>query len=302
VRAIREGDRGPAVEDVQRRLRALGADLGSTGVDGVFLGATLAAVRTFQEERGLREDGAVGPETWSALVDATFTLGDRLLYLRFPHLHGEDVRNLQGALNALGFAAGDHDGIFGPFAERAVREFQLNTGLPADGIVGPATVRALENLRHVWSDKAPEAPAALRRAPARSTGCLSALPITLSPLDADGRLVAERLENLVQASTPEARVCVSGGVLRAGEGLLVRVGTVVPGPAGEVPEIAAADGGDALAARVETALRSSRTLPRVIDVLLPGGQSDEHTLQRVAVGLLDGLCLGLAGVTPAVVP
>ena len=87
MRPIREGDRGAAVEDVQRRLITLGADLGPTGVDGVFFGATLAAVRAFQHVRGLDEDGEVGDHTWAALVDATFSLGDRLLYLRHPYLH-----------------------------------------------------------------------------------------------------------------------------------------------------------------------------------------------------------------------
>src|SRR5574340_768330 len=92
VRPITQGDRGPAVEDVQKRLLVLGFDLGSTGVDGVFWGVTLAAVRAFQQERGLSEDGIVGDETWAALVDATFRLGDRLLYLRVPYFHGADVR------------------------------------------------------------------------------------------------------------------------------------------------------------------------------------------------------------------
>jgi DNA polymerase III sliding clamp (beta) subunit (PCNA family) len=45
VRPISQGGRGPAVEDVQKRLLMLGFDLGPTGVDGVFWGATLSAVR-----------------------------------------------------------------------------------------------------------------------------------------------------------------------------------------------------------------------------------------------------------------
>ena len=95
MRPVRPGARGPAVEDIQRRLLALGYDLGRTGVDGVFLGLTADAVRSFQSVNGLSEDGVVGDETWSALVDAGFKLGDRMLYLRLPHFHGHDVLALQ---------------------------------------------------------------------------------------------------------------------------------------------------------------------------------------------------------------
>jgi peptidoglycan hydrolase-like protein with peptidoglycan-binding domain len=302
VRPILQGDRGPAVEDVQRRLRLLGADLGSAGIDGVFQGATLAAVRAFQVEHALAEDGQVGPETWSALVDATFSLGDRLLYLRFPHLHGADVRTLQDALNALGFSVGDPDGIFGAFAERAVREFQLNTGLPADGIVGPETVRVLDNLRHVWADRSTASPVASRKAPARDAALLSGFRLALLPAGERAQGVADRLENLMLASTPEIIVAVSVSLESGEADLALRIGESAPSPTGEVPAVLAGDGGDALAVRIEAALRSSRTPPPMVDVLLGADIEGERAQQRVAVGLLDGLCLGLAGSTAPVVP
>ena len=142
---IAQGDRGAAVEDVQKRLLVLGFDLGPTGVDGVFLGATLSAVRSFQHANGLSEDGTVGDETWAALVDATFRLGDRLLYLRYPYLHGADVRALQSALNVLGFACGSPDGIFGAFTERAVRTFPRQPEFYAEqGMVLCAMNRLME--------------------------------------------------------------------------------------------------------------------------------------------------------------
>lgn len=133
----------------------LGYDLGRTGVDGVFLGRTQEAVSSFQHEHGLPDDGVVGQATWSALVDSTFILGDRMLYLRLPHFHGHDVRVLQGALNALGFSVCAEDGIFGAGTEAAVREFQRSCGHAVDGIFGTETASALEAFRHLWHGRSP---------------------------------------------------------------------------------------------------------------------------------------------------
>ena len=110
---------------------------------GVFGTPTEASVRAFQDARGIRVDGIVGPETWAALVESGFALGDRLLYERSPNLRGDDVAELQHRLNALGFDAGRDDGILGPETATALREFQRNTGLSVDGIVGPETLRSL---------------------------------------------------------------------------------------------------------------------------------------------------------------
>ena len=207
MRPVRPGDRGPAVEDIQRRLLALGYDLGRTGVDGVFLGATAHAVREFQLRHDLAEDGLVGDRTWSALVDASFSLGDRMLYLRLPHFHGHDVTVLQQALNALGFACGATDGIFGAFTERAVREFQRNAGLVADGIVGPSTpFAAITNLRHVWQGKDARSHSGAHAAPARAAEVLERAQIVVVGEDEVGRRVAERLVNLAHATTANARM------------------------------------------------------------------------------------------------
>lgn len=293
-RPIREGDRGPAVEDIQRRLLVLGIDLGATGVDGVFLGATLAAVRAFQAESGLSEDGEVGPLTWAALVDATFTLGDRLLYLRRPYFHGADVRTLQGALNALGFACGEHDGIFGTFTERAVKDFQANVGLPADGIAGSDTVRAILCLRHVWSDKTPTAPAGLRAMPARRAEVLGTTPLAIVPSDDDGARLAERVANLAAASWDGALVTVARTVPDVAVAVL-RIGRDAREAAPGTPVVRCCDGPDpTLATRMVTALTATRR--PVLEVAVVLGDADlsqERDLQHLAVGLLDGLCLGL---------
>lgn len=142
---LRVGASGAAVRDVQERLSALGFT--PAGEEPGFFGvSTEAAVRAFQEKRRLRVDGICGPETWGALVEAGYTLGDRLLYHRRPMLRGDDVATLQRVLGGLGFDAGRVDGIFGPSTERALREFQRNAGLTVDGVCGPATLLAVRRL------------------------------------------------------------------------------------------------------------------------------------------------------------
>lgn len=117
---------------------------------GVTLGAldaaTTAAIARFQQARGLPDTGECDAATWSALVESSWSLGARLLYLTSPHLRGDDVEQLQIRLARLGFHCGKADGIFGPRTAAGVTDFQRNMGLTVDGICGDETVRALERI------------------------------------------------------------------------------------------------------------------------------------------------------------
>ncbi len=57
---------------------------------------------------------------------------------------GEAVKRLQENLQQMGYDPGTVDGIFGPNTVKAVKHFQTDYGLDADGIVGPKTWEALE--------------------------------------------------------------------------------------------------------------------------------------------------------------
>lgn len=52
---------------------------------------------------------------------------------------GSEVTQLQQYLKSLGLYSGNIDGIFGPQTQNAVRSFQTQQGISADGIVGPIT-------------------------------------------------------------------------------------------------------------------------------------------------------------------
>jgi N-acetylmuramoyl-L-alanine amidase len=109
----------------------------------VFCHATEEALRVFQTTRGLRCDGRCDEPTWAALIEASWNLGDRLLFLTSPNLRGDDVADLQSRLGRIGFDCGRVDGILGPSTARALEDFQSNCGTTPDGVCGPDTVRTL---------------------------------------------------------------------------------------------------------------------------------------------------------------
>jgi N-acetylmuramoyl-L-alanine amidase len=143
MRALRRGDRGREVEDLQTRLLALGFDLGNRGMDRVFGPLTELAVKAFQQEMGILADGVVGELTWNEIVEAYYRPGGRLIYVRQPPFRGADVTELQRMLNDLGFDPGAVNGLFDERTARATKEFQRNAGLTPDGAVDDGVFKVL---------------------------------------------------------------------------------------------------------------------------------------------------------------
>ena len=172
MRTLSLGDRGKEVIDVQQRLFALGFDLGGEGLDGFLGRRTQAALRAFQQRRGLIVDGSVEANTWRELVEAGYEIGERLLYLRVPPFRGDDVLGLQVKLNLLGFNAGPERGIFDQAVDHAVKEFQRNAGLQPDGVVGEATLAMLDAVRKAESGREG------KKIPERDEGFVAARALT----------------------------------------------------------------------------------------------------------------------------
>lgn len=94
-------------------------------------------VKTLQHElnaqfgAGLIEDGIWGPKTKAACVNVR------------RGAKGNITRVLQGALICHGYGTNGFDGIFGGGTGRAVRSYQSDRGLSADGIAGKNTFASL---------------------------------------------------------------------------------------------------------------------------------------------------------------
>ena len=297
---IRLHDTGAAVEDVQRRL-AIAGFLDEAEVTGTFDDRTQQALRAFARHFRLPATDMVDDKTWATLVDASFNMGDRTLYLRMPYFHGADVVQLQRALGALGFANGEHDGIFGAHTELALRKFQTNMGLPSDGIAGEYTFAALRNLSHSWEGKeAAHLPRTLGFA--RAADVLEAHALVLFGTDEFTRQVASRMSNLSLATNPASRMVSADALLVPPDDTMLLVQVTLPEAeaAADAPRVAY-DDEDTLSLRLRSALNAARDprapRPARVIVELPGTVWEDagaaRSAQHFAITLLDALCAAL---------
>lgn len=302
METIRKNDSGAAVEDIQEKLIFLGY-LPKAGKSGIYDDDTAVAVTRFCSEHGLPASEDVDEKTWAALLDATFQLGDRTLYLRMPFFHGNDVRELQHALGSLGFDCGNMDGIFGAHTEDALRKFQLNLGLPNDGIVGAATYTALRNLQFTWADKEPSH-LAQNIGFARAADVLETHPLCLFGTEDFTRSVASRMSNLALATNPASKIMSADSLLVAPSDDMLLVHIVLPAdeermqtaPSGPVVEY---DDPGSLVLRLRSAIASVASVPPRITICLPGKTwetaGEGRSAQHFAITLLDALCTALLG-------
>ncbi len=298
---IKQGMQGPAVEDVQTRLVSLDYKIDHAELESKEFGTSTAdAVRSFRAERGLPNSSEVDTACWSTLVDASYKLGDRTLYLRLPNFHGADVQALQRALNTLGFACGVDDGYFGPHTEAALQQFQENVGLFADGMAFQDTFNYINRLHHVWEGKASivDVESKARTGFARAASVLEGCNIALGGEDAIARNVASRMWNISTATTDGSGVVLYDSEAPTDVDIVFQLAsTELPEGADPVPTITLAECVN-LAMRIKTAVAAAASKPVVIRIELTGiteyGMFTASDAQTLAVRLLDGLCDALS--------
>jgi peptidoglycan hydrolase-like protein with peptidoglycan-binding domain len=141
-RTLKKGMSGRDVWVLQNRLASTAKKyamaLGGPA-DSIFGSKTEAAVKLFQKDRGLTQDGIVGPMTLFNLFLYTFMGGRYLQRTRADRNQGYDVYFLQKHLKMMGFYSGALDGMFGLVTQTAVKELQRSVAIAVDGVVGPDT-------------------------------------------------------------------------------------------------------------------------------------------------------------------
>lgn len=100
--------------------------------DNLMGAATKSAIEKFQNIAEIQATGIAGETTWNAI---NLILAKRII--RPNHAGGPVVRYLQYRVGI------EVDGVFGPQTEAAIKTFQRQNGLVADGIVGGMTWQKL---------------------------------------------------------------------------------------------------------------------------------------------------------------
>lgn len=134
-----KGDRTPQVKQLQTLLIAAGITVRG-GADGVFGSGTEAAVKDYQQRRGLTVNGVADTPTATLLrmLPATPLLA--------KGAHSAAVTTMQQQLIAVGVAVrGGADGWYGSGTAAAVSTFQGNKGIPVTGSLDAATAAILAN-------------------------------------------------------------------------------------------------------------------------------------------------------------
>jgi len=120
-------------------VMALQSDLKKAGyykgkLTGVYDAATGAAVQLMEEALKVKgADKQYDPSTYTAQKAG----GVQNMTANF-------VKQIQVAMQQLGFYKGNIDGVYGAQTVAAVKAFQSSVGLPSDGIAGPKTIAAYE--------------------------------------------------------------------------------------------------------------------------------------------------------------
>lgn len=150
---LKVGSRGTAVQDVQKKLVALGYNVGSTGADGIFGNATKNAVVKFQGSVRISKDGIVGSQTLAKLNEAYNNRNEGQSVTSTTSYTGKDyVRKAQVHMNNFAGAGLATDGLWGANSRKGLvkclqRALNKDYGakLTEDGILGSGTNGALGN-------------------------------------------------------------------------------------------------------------------------------------------------------------
>ena len=131
-RTLHYGQTGTRVKNLQRALYKAGVYKGS--IDGVLGDLTLAAVKKYQYQVGLRADGLAGTQTLNSLYKKTGEKVGNAMLLAVGS-KGEEVKNVKSYLVSKGYSIPDISDVYTEELANSVREWQKATGQTETGTI-----------------------------------------------------------------------------------------------------------------------------------------------------------------------
>ncbi len=134
-----QGTRDSSVAVIQSKLMDLGF-MEPAEPTNYYGSITMKAVKYFQRQNDLKQDGIMGKETIAMILDPAAKS-----YLLKKGMEGDDIKLVQTRLYELGYLDKKTliTGSFGSDTDAAVRALQQANGLVADGLVGMETTELL---------------------------------------------------------------------------------------------------------------------------------------------------------------
>lgn len=137
---IEKGEDGEAVLALQKRLMELGY-LAIDEPTSHFGNSTKYALKLFQRQHELQEDGICGDETYALLYSE-----DAKPYVMYEGAEGDDIESFQEQLVELGYLSSSQvTGYYGTDTVSAVKKFQNRNYLTKDGKAGEKTLEAINS-------------------------------------------------------------------------------------------------------------------------------------------------------------
>lgn len=149
--SIKQGSTGSDVTQLQKMLKSLGYYSGS--ISGHAGEKTVEAIKAFQKKYGLTQDGIAGSATMAKLKAVAEP--DK----EVPETESaerDDVKLAQTKLKELGLYNGQITGNIGAKTKSAIKAFQKQYGLTADGMLSAETLKKIKSVS-VKSDESEKA-------------------------------------------------------------------------------------------------------------------------------------------------
>ncbi|OAK09769.1 peptidoglycan-binding protein [Bacillus wiedmannii] len=150
---VKEGDQKGTVRTIQKylfQIRKKYSNIPEIIISGTFDLNTVNAVKIFQKNFQIPDNGIVDELTWNKLNDIYVNVTNLPGF--YPILQngsqGESVKMIQSLLKRYGFYTGQIDGFFGLGTEKSVKEFQKIKSFTVTGVVRKELWRLLEELQY----------------------------------------------------------------------------------------------------------------------------------------------------------